>query len=152
MKRKPSRSSRKPDLSSLCGQPGSDDGIDPRDFFKPTRNRRNNRKDWQLCRQVLETLNYVLSGESHDEVLRSLIVTEITPAPDAHRLLVTVSPFAPDPSFNPTLALQRLQHTVGRLRSEVAASISRRKVPELVFRVVIHDSSASSEKEVSHDE
>ena len=148
MKRKP----KGKDLSSLCGQPGPDDGVDPRTFFRPTQDRRNSRKDWQLCRQVLETLNYVLSGESHDEVLRSLIVSEITPAPDAHRLLVTVCPFVPDQDFNPTLALQRLQQTVGRLRSEVAASISRRKVPELVFRVIINNSPSSSEKEIQNDE
>ena len=121
----------------MCGQPGADDGLDPREFFKPARKQRDSRKDWQVCRQVFETLNYVLSGESHDDVLRSLLVGEVVPAPDATRLLVTVQPLDADGDIDPVVILQRLQQATGRLRAEVARSISRRKVPELVFRVVL---------------
>ena len=126
----------------MCAQPGPDDGLDPREFFKPVRNRRDNRKDWQVCRQVFETLNYVLSGDSHDDVLRSLLVCEVVPAPDATRLLVTVQPLDVDGGTDLAVILQRLQQATGRLRAEVARSISRRKVPELVFRVVLNDRSA----------
>ena len=152
MKRRSSQNRNRKELDSLCGQPGPDDGVDPRDFFKPPRIRKNSRKDWQLCRQVSETLSYVLSGECHDEILRGLMVDEVQPAPDSHRLLVSLSPFAPDARFNPILALERLQQTVGRLRSEVGRSISRRKVPELVFRVVVHDPATPTTGEVHHDE
>ena len=127
----------------MCGQPGPDDGLDPREFFKPVRNRRDNRKDWQVCRQVFETLNYVLSGDSHDDVLRSLLVCEVVPAPDATRLLVTVQPLDVDGGTDLAVILQRLQQATGRLRAEVARSISRRKVPELVFRVIWNDRSAT---------
>lgn len=137
MKRMPSRK----DLESLCGQPGPDDGIDPRKFFKPKRNRRTSHKDWQLCRQVSETLNYILSGESHNEILRNLIVVDVVPAPDSHRLLVTVCPFAPNASFDPAEAMERLKQAVGRLRSEVARSITRRRVPEIVFNFIIQSPS-----------
>lgn len=122
----------------MCGQPGPEDGLDPRDFFKPARSRRDSRKDWQLCRQVFETLNYVLSGDSHDDVLRSLLVAEVSPAPDATRLLVTIQPLDVGEGPDPVLILHRLQQAVGRLRAEVGRSISRRKVPELVFRVVVN--------------
>ena len=152
MKRSASqRASQKPtpsELNYLCGQPGPDDGVDPRVFFKPNRDRRSSRKDWQLCRQVSATLNYVLSGESHDEILHGLIVDGVEPAPDAHRLLVTVCPFAPEKGFNPIVVLERLKLSVGRLRAEVSRSISRRKVPELVFRVTIQDSPVPSEEGV----
>ena len=90
----------------------------------------------------------MLSGESHDEILRGLIVEKVEPAPDAHRLLVTVCPFAPDKDFAPIVVLERLKLSVGRLRAEVSRSISRRKVPELVFRVAIQDSSVPSEEGV----
>jgi ribosome-binding factor A len=86
-------------------------------------------------------LNYVLSGESHDEILRSLIVCEVTPAPDATHLLVTVRPLILEEGLEPLLILQRLQAAAGRLRSAVAGSISRRKAPELAFRVVMTDPS-----------
>lgn len=131
MKRKPSRKN----FETMCGQPGPEDGLDPRDYFKPTRSRRDTRKDWQLCRQVFETLNYVLSGDSHDEVLQGLLVSEVIPAPDATRLLVSVQSL--DAGVDPTAILHGLQLAMGRLRAEVARSISRRKVPELAFQVVL---------------
>lgn len=131
MQRKPSRKA----LESMCGETSSEDGLDPREYFKPTRQKRDRRKDWQLCRQVFETLNYVLSGDSHDDVLRALLVCEVTPAPDATRVLVSVQSLDQGDA-DPTVILQRLQGAMGRLRAEVARSISRRKVPELAFRVI----------------
>ena len=134
MKRKTSRTN----LESMCGQPGPDDGLDPRDFFKPARSRRNSRKDWQVCRQVFETLNYVLSGDARDNLLRGLLVSEVAPAPDATRLLVTVQSLDPSESIDPAAVLQHLRDATGRLRAEVARSISRRKVPELIFQLYIN--------------
>lgn len=153
MKRKSDRKSRnlQIDLESLCGRPGPDDGIDPRAFLKPHQERRRCRKDLQLCRQVLETLNYVLSGECHDEILQGLIVCSVVPAPDAHRLLVTVCPLGHDTSESATEILQRLLMAQGRLRFEVANSICRRKTPELVFSVVLENAGLSQAKEERHE-
>jgi ribosome-binding factor A len=148
MKRKPSRKI----LESLCGQPGPEDGVDPRDFFKPTRNRRTDRKDWQLCRQVSESLGYVLSGECRDAALSGLIIDQVVPAPDSHRLLVTIHPYAPDEDFNPERVLERLQQSLGWLRSEVARSISRRKVPDLVFQVIVHPTAQPEKTGGSNEE
>lgn len=136
MKRKPSRKI----LESMCGQPGPDDGLDPRDFFKPERSRRDSRKDRQVCRQVFETLNYVLSANGHDDTLTHLLVSEVVPAPDATRLLVTVQPLNLGDELDPVVILRCLHQATGRLRAEVARSISRRKVPELVFQLKPGDS------------
>lgn len=124
-------------LESLCGQPGPDDGVDPREFFKPQSSRRDGRKDRQLCRQILETLNFVLSGELNDDVLRGVYVQQAEPAPDASRILVTVAPLGSVDEGDPALILERLYSASKRLRTEVARSISRRKAPELVFRVAL---------------
>jgi len=156
MKRRPVRKAsirrNQKEMESLCGQPGPDDGIDPRNFFRPGRTRRVDRKDWQLCRQVLETLNFVLSGDSGDDLLRSLNVIRVVPAPDVHRLLVSVCPFASDATFSPAQTLTRLHQSVGRLRSEIARSISRRKVPDLTFELVLNPGSESLDQETLHDE
>jgi len=127
-------------LESLCGQPGPDDGVDPRAFFKPQSSRRDGRKDRQLCRQISETLNFVLSGELNDDVLRGVYVQQAEPAPDASRILVTVAPLGSVDEGDPALILERLQAASKRLRAEIARSISRRKAPELVFRVAFADS------------
>ena len=53
-------------------------------------NHKENRKAKQLCRQVAETLDLILSGDCRDELLQSLHVISVVPAPNSSRLLVTV--------------------------------------------------------------
>src|SRR5688572_11358091 len=78
-------------MRAHCSEIHEDDGIDPRDFFKPeTWRGRDNRKALQLCRQVAETLDQVLCSEIADELVSSLSVTSVVPAPDSSRLLVTL--------------------------------------------------------------
>ncbi len=120
----------------LCGQMGPDDAVDPRKFFDRRSQGRSNRKAHQLCRQVSHTLSYVLSGECDDDALRSLSVESVDPAPDSSRLLVTVAVLDKDDTTPTEVILSKLAAVSGKLRSEVAASINRRKTPELVFNVV----------------
>jgi ribosome-binding factor A len=89
-----------------------------------------------LCRQVADTLNYVLSGETGDDVLRALYVDSVIPFPDASRMLVSVAPLDPGDATPSDVYLLKLGAVSRRLRSEVAASISRRRTPELSFHVV----------------
>ncbi len=124
-------------LRENCAEIGEDDGRNPRDDRKSGGSGRNeNRKARQLCQQVAETLDWVLSGDSPDDLLRSLRVAAVEPAPYTSRLLVTVVTDLPAERVEPGLLLERLQQHAGRLRSEVAASINRRKAPTLVFQVV----------------
>ncbi len=126
---------RRERLRAHCEEIGEDDGIDPRDFFQGDRpKRKENRKARQLCRQVAETLDLVLSGDCRDEVLQSLHVVSVDPVPDSSRLLVTLQSDLPPEQFDYRLAAERLQEQAGRLRSEVAASIDRKRVPTLAFQ------------------
>ena len=96
-----------------------------------------NRKALQLCSQVADTLNYVLSGEFDDELLQNLQVASVVPAPNASQLLVTVYPVvATGTNFDAAEVRRRLSQAAGRLRSEVARSITRKKAPNLLFQVV----------------
>lgn len=97
---------------------------------------RPDRKTLQLCSQVADALNYVLSGELDDDVLRNYYVERVEPAPSASRLLVSVSPLDRDDNTPMERVLKRLQEAAPTLRREVAASINRRKTPELSFIVV----------------
>lgn len=124
-------------MLACCGEIQEDDGIDPRRFFKSNsgRNKRD-RKTQQLCRQVEQTLSLVLSGEFADELLQSLVVESVIPAPNAGNLLVTVSVTCDaDTSCDPSIVMQHLDRVAGRLRSEVAASITRKRAPRLTFRI-----------------
>lgn len=94
------------------------------------------RKLLQLCRQVADTLNLVLSGECDDDVLRSLHVARVVPAPNASQLLVIVSPAWTGEKLQPSEVLDRLAAHAGHLRNEVAAAITRRRAPRLTFQFV----------------
>ncbi len=124
-------------MLALCGEIHEDDGIDPRQFFKSRQPRKKpDRKTRQLCRQVAETLTLVLSGECCDELLQSLCVLAVEPAPDSSRLMVTVRGDWLDQDIAPRRILKRLSEETGRLRCEVARAITRKRVPQLTFQVV----------------
>ena len=124
-------------MLACCGQIHEDDGVDPREFFRTTRtHNKENRKARQLCRQVAETLALVLSGENADELLGSLCVESVAPAPDSSRLLVMLRADLPSERFDRAGLEERLAASRGRLRCEVAAAITRRRTPVLIFNVL----------------
>ena len=133
---KSERSRRK--LLAACSDIGPEDGTDPKDWDKHWNLRGPGRKALQLCAQVAEALNSAFA-DFGDDVLADLIVIAVEPAPHAGRMLVTV---AATPSAEPRTAAEVTDHlnrAAGRLRSEVAAAIHRRKTPLLAFRVLISD-------------
>lgn len=132
MKRKPHRRQR-----SCCARRGEDDGVNPREFFKPdgAHRRRHDRKNRQLCKQVYRTLCTSLAGGYGHPILQDLCIDSVEPAPDASRLLVTVhlTTLAGRVAVGDVLA--QLDRVRGPLRCEVAASLCRRKAPELCYHV-----------------
>ena len=146
-RKKPSRRQ----LESLCADVHPDDGSDPKFFFrrgKKTRPMREpypvHRKTLQLCSQVADTLNLVLSGECADEFLQSLQVVAVRPAPNAAQLLVLVTSSSTDPTPDPATVLAHLAAASGRLRAEVTAAIVRRRAPKLVFQYAARSATGES--------
>jgi ribosome-binding factor A len=134
----------KQQLQSLCGEIHADDGIDPTEFFRPARKRDNShRKAQQLCHQVADTLRLVLSGELGDE-LANLRVVSVSPAPDSSQLLVLVAPAFADSRVDADAVIASLNAAAGRLRSEVAAAITRRRAPKLLFQFVADHSAGEA--------
>jgi len=95
-----------------------------------------NRKALQLCSQVAETLALVLAGECRDDLLRDLLVESVVPFPSASRLLVTLVPAVSAGTAPLEEYIEHLEQFKGLLRGEVASAINRRKVPDLVFRIL----------------
>ena len=100
---------------------------------------RNGHKDLQVCRQVFDALTYALA-ELDDPMIEELALTSVTPAPNAGRVLVTLVPSRSD--IDSGAALERLQALMSVLRGEVAAELTRKRVPELVFRIGYPDAPA----------
>jgi len=94
---------------------------------------RPDRKALQLARQVREALMWVLGSATGDERLAACSVEAVEPLPGGNRLLVRVGVPA---DLAVTEASELLAAAGPALRTEVAQSITRRKVPELVFLAV----------------
>ena len=92
-------------------------------------------KTMQLCKQVQRILQTEL-GCCSDEVLQSLQVVDVAPAPGASQLLVQVAPLLAEDARPIAETLAALEAASGRLRTEVAQAISRRKAPQLFFQVL----------------
>lgn len=89
-------------------------------------------KDLQVCRQVFDALSYALT-ELEDPVIDELVLVEVVPAPSASRVAVRLQPA--HAGVDRAAALQRLAAALPALRSEVAAELTRKRVPELVFEI-----------------
>jgi ribosome-binding factor A len=114
-----------------------DDGQDPRYFFrKETTPSKAGRKAMQLCAQVADTLSLLFSGETSDEIIQSLEVRDVAPAPNASQLLVTVAPAPGAPVLDAAQVNDALGRAGGWLRSEIAEAITRKRVPRLAFRFI----------------
>lgn len=96
----------------------------------------HNRKDLQLCRQVFDALTYALA-ELDDPIIDDLVLASVVPAPSAARLQVTLVPSRD--GIDPDDALARVRDVADELREEVAAEVTRKRAPELVFRIGYRD-------------
>jgi len=136
-------------LRSLCAEISDDDG-QPSHLheWRKSRARRpafrqasptvglRDRKTGQLCRQVAQTLDEVLA-ECGDIILQGLRVASVEPFPDASRLMVTVALFDDRPGKMADVGrvLDHLHRASGHLRFEVAAAVTRKRAPLLMYRL-----------------
>ena len=125
------------ELATLRDESRPGDGQDPRFDRRQKRHAHDERKTWQLCKQVATALQLAL-GSSADERLRELLVVDVLPAPNASNLLLLVQSSsahaAPEEEMNQALAKAR-----GYLRSAAAEAITRKKTPNLTVRFLPFD-------------
>lgn len=116
---------------------GSTDFVDPefaqalgrRTSDRLSSGRQAERKARQFCRQVQRALNLALA-DRHADGLNDLFVEDVSPGPDCGHLLVHV--VVPSDRLVAEV-LSALRADASRLRSEVAAAITRKRAPELSF-------------------
>ncbi|MDZ4686637.1 MAG: hypothetical protein SH850_16320 [Planctomycetaceae bacterium] len=123
-------------LRALCGEPGPEDGLPPATRSPGRSDHKPDRKTWQLCAQVLRALEFALCEACSHALQQMSHVQSVEPAPDATQLLVTVAVRDAASAAELQQLHAELVRCQGRLRSAVAAAITRRKAPSLSFRVV----------------
>lgn len=94
---------------------------------------KQDRHTLQLCSQIAESLHLILLDQDDDD-LRDLTVIEVLPLSGAGTLLVRVS-FPVRKAADLARVQSKLADHVKKLRTEVATTITRRRVPELFFQV-----------------
>lgn len=131
-----SKKERERVMKQMCGVINGDDAVDPKHYFYNKRKSKDKyRKAFQLCRQVADTLQLVLTDD--DPMLDGLVVIDVVPAPDSRRMLVILRLDADKDVTASEVEeiMKRLRTHVPRLRSEIAQTITRRKTPQLVFEI-----------------
>jgi ribosome-binding factor A len=107
------------------------DGVDPR-YDRDEHGRHvPNRKALQLCSQIRDCLNMCFA-DCGDDLIRELMVESVVPAPDSRQMLVTV---AVPKDLDARGVLDHIVRASGRLRTETAAAIHRKRVPRLLFQI-----------------
>ena len=133
--------------ANLCGASGPDDGIDPRILVnREQKNKDTTRKDRQLCKEVYRALTLATSNFDLHGAL-GLTIDSVVTAPAASRLRVAVS-FARTVSIDDAeYAVGRLRAATGILREELAAAISRKRVPDLTFVLATEEDTVEEESD-----
>jgi hypothetical protein len=129
------RRMRKRELSPTGEVYPGDEADVSRFFGERERSRKVNWKVLQLCKQVERAATLALEGEWVGDALLGAVVATVEPAPNAARLKVVVV-LVPGKGVD---EVERARATLAELkatfRSEVARSIHRKRVPEIVFDV-----------------
>jgi ribosome-binding factor A len=81
---------------------------------------------------VFDALTYALA-ELDDPLVDELVLVSVVPAPSSSRVLVCLVPSRED--LDADAALARVCAAADELREDVAAEITRKRTPELVFRI-----------------
>ena len=81
---------------------------------------------------MFDALTYALA-ELGDPLIDELVLVSVTPAPSAARVQVNLVPA--HAGVDRAAAFARLAEVAAELREEVAAEITRRRVPELAFHI-----------------
>ena len=128
MTRKRFRESR-----DLCAHLFEDDRIDDRSPRSRSDQPQSSstRKDAQLCKQVLRAVHDALESSCVDPDLRDLELLDASPAPRISRVRIR----ALAPEGRESAAHAALLRAEGLLRAAVAAAITRKRTPTLLFVV-----------------
>jgi len=126
--------SKQHDTHECCQDIHEDDGIDPRRYFQSSPAYERSRKGLQLCGQVAKLLNEALVGWD-SPILASLFVVTVVPAPTLGRLEVVVDTTQVPTGFMSHDIRDELARANRGLRVAVGEGITRKYVPELIFRL-----------------
>ncbi len=102
---------------------------------KTSRNKKSLRKAAQLCAQIRRALEFIVPDALASSAF-DVIVMDVQPAPNTGHFLVLLAPTSPLDNIDQQELEQELLHRSGVIRTAIAQSIRRRKVPTITFRIM----------------
>ena len=129
----PFRRIKKPE--ALVTQLREGDGIDPRLEHRKNQHAHRNSKPNHAALRLAGQIAKCIRGNLGDGPLANFDVVGVEPAKGNH-FLVTLGPILSDIAYDESEVLQAANDRRGQLRSEIASSITRKQVPNLIFRVL----------------
>lgn len=137
MKRTPKRRQLS-GIEELCSEVRPEDGVSPKVLARQRKRRRAkpNHHVFQLCKQVRQAIDAAILCDCGDPLFDDLTACWVTPVNgDSSHLLVSFGIRDPDPSKIERVYL-RLNEVSGLIRTAVADSICRKRVPQLRFEIL----------------
>ena len=129
-------------ILKLCGELCPEDGISSKELANRelTESRRRNRRKpnyhlRQLCKQVYHAVDMAIICDCGDPILEDLKPVWVRPVPKSNSLEVTFTTSERDLDCITHMHVT-LNRVEGLLRSAVATSISRKRVPQLRFKII----------------
>ena len=120
----------------MCADIGPGDGIDPRLAARVMGRKTRNHKDRQLGKEARHVLSMIFAGELGDPVFQDLEVIDVTPTEDGQFLIVSLALVDNSIGASEARILEKCQAVNGYLRSAIAWSIKRKRVPLLKFELL----------------
>lgn len=119
--------------NKLCAEIGPEDGIDPRIITRAMDRKSNNRKARQLGKEARQTLTMIFSGELSDPVFQDIEVIDVSASDDGQFLNVTLTQVNTSDQLDEQVVLEKCKAVQGFLRSAIAETVKRKRVPSLKF-------------------
>ncbi len=119
----------------LCAQIDPENGIDPRIIARKRNRNPGNHKSEQLGKEARHILSMVFAGELRDPVFQVLEVIDVSASNDSQFLIVSLAATYTGLKFDEMQLLEKCQAIQGYLRSAIASSVKRKRVPALKFEL-----------------
>ncbi len=131
------------EAKQLCDEIGPEDGVDPRIIARAMDRKSKNHKSKQLGKEARHTLSMVFTGELSDPVFQDLEVVDVAATDDGQFLIVSLACIDTSVEIDETQILKKCRALQGYLRSAIAWSVKRKRVPALKFELIQVDKGVS---------
>lgn len=122
--------------NKLCAEIGPEDGIDPRIIARAMDKKSKGHKSQQLGKEAWHTVSIIFSGELSDPLFQDIEVLDVTVSDDGQFLVIALSQVDTGYEFDQAIVLEKCRAVQGYLRSAIADTVHRKRVPSLKFEWV----------------